>query len=100
MGSITNSRRAATSYWERSRRCLVRPPAAFLPSMPANASSAAPDRRVTDPRREIRVHVAELVAATGGMLVTIGLGSCVAIALYDPEAHVAGLAHVLLPSEN
>jgi chemotaxis protein CheD len=69
--------------------------------MPANASSAARDRRViSGPRGEIRVHVAELVAATSGMLVTIGLGSCVAIALYDPEAHVAGLAHILLPSEN
>ena len=49
--------------------------------------------------REVRVHVAQLVAATAGTLVTIGLGSCVAIALYDAEARVAGLSHVLLPSE-
>jgi chemotaxis protein CheD len=38
--------------------------------------------------------------ATGGAadtLVTLGLGSCVAIVLHDPEARVGGLAHVLLP---
>jgi chemotaxis protein CheD len=28
----------------------------------------------------------------------VGLGSCVAIALHDPQAQVGGLAHVLLPS--
>ena len=39
-------------------------------------------------------------AAVGGAedtLVTLGLGSCVAIVLHDPEARVGGLAHVLLP---
>ena len=38
--------------------------------------------------------------AVGGredVLVTLGLGSCVAILLEDPEARVGGLAHVLLP---
>ena len=32
------------------------------------------------------------------MLVTVGLGSCVAILLHDPQARVGGMAHVLLPS--
>jgi chemotaxis protein CheD len=32
------------------------------------------------------------------VLVTLGLGSCVAIALYDPVARAGGLAHLLLPS--
>ena len=32
-----------------------------------------------------------------GRLVTIGLGSCVAIVIHDPVAKVGGLAHVLLP---
>jgi chemotaxis protein CheD len=39
-------------------------------------------------------------AAVGGpddTLVTLGLGSCVAILLHDAEARVGGLAHVLLP---
>ena len=31
-------------------------------------------------------------------LVAYGLGSCVALAVWDPEAHVAGLAHFMLPS--
>jgi chemotaxis protein CheD len=45
------------------------------------------------------VRVADL--RTGGaddVLVTVGLGSCVAIVLHDPQARVGGLAHVLLPS--
>lgn len=39
-------------------------------------------------------------AAVGGpddTLVTLGLGSCVAILLHDAEARVGGLAHILLP---
>jgi chemotaxis protein CheD len=31
------------------------------------------------------------------VLFTIGLGSCVAVALYDAKLHVGGLAHVMLP---
>ncbi|HEX4632824.1 MAG TPA: chemotaxis protein CheD [Gemmatimonadales bacterium] len=33
-------------------------------------------------------------------LVTLGLGSCVAIMLYDKDAKVGGMAHVLLPSRS
>lgn len=47
---------------------------------------------------EHRVGIADLAAAAGeGTLSTLGLGSCVAIVLYDAGAHVGGLAHVLLP---
>ena len=50
-------------------------------------------------KREIIVRVADLqVGGAGDLLVTVGLGSCIAIALYDPAACVGGLAHVLLPS--
>jgi len=31
-------------------------------------------------------------------LITIGLGSCVGIALYDPITKISGLAHIMLPS--
>ncbi|MDR3091342.1 MAG: chemotaxis protein CheD [Clostridiales bacterium] len=31
------------------------------------------------------------------MLTTLGLGSCVGIALYDAQSKVAGLAHIMLP---
>jgi chemotaxis protein CheD len=49
--------------------------------------------------REHVVRVAEWAVDTGdAVLVTRGLGSCVALALYDPAARVGGLAHLLLPS--
>lgn len=47
------------------------------------------------------VKVADLnVVAGDGELVTLGLGSCVAICLHDPVAKVAGMAHVLLPNKS
>lgn len=33
-----------------------------------------------------------------GILTTLGLGSCVGIALYDKFNRIAGLAHIMLPS--
>ena len=36
-------------------------------------------------------------AGAGTILYTLGLGSCVAIVLYDGEVRVGGLAHALLP---
>lgn len=49
---------------------------------------------------EIRVRVADLAVSADAKatIATVGLGSCVAIALYDARARVGGLAHVLLPS--
>ena len=48
--------------------------------------------------REIRVGKGALAVAAGDeTLVSIALGSCVGIALWDERARVAGLAHVLLP---
>jgi len=48
---------------------------------------------------EIRVRVADYaVARDKTVIATIGLGSCVAIALYDSVNRVGGLAHILLPS--
>ena len=47
----------------------------------------------------IRVGMADLNVATApDSLRTTGLGSCVGIALYDPKAQVAGLAHIMLPA--
>jgi chemotaxis protein CheD len=49
--------------------------------------------------KERIVKVADLAAEAGAArLVTLGLGSCVAAALWDPLAKVGGLAHILLPS--
>lgn len=45
-----------------------------------------------------KVGVAEYAVGSGEVrLTTTGLGSCLGIALFDPEANVAGLAHVMLP---
>lgn len=50
--------------------------------------------------KEHRVRVADYAVAKGDILLsTIGLGSCVAIAIYDPATRVGGLAHILLPAE-
>jgi chemotaxis protein CheD len=49
--------------------------------------------------RELVVRVADLrIGVAEDILVTVGLGSCVAIALHDAQARVGGLAHILLPS--
>ena len=48
---------------------------------------------------EVRVKVADYAVRKGShVIATIGLGSCVAIALYDRDARVGGLAHILLPN--
>ncbi|MDH3365897.1 MAG: chemotaxis protein CheD [Thermoplasmata archaeon] len=37
------------------------------------------------------------VARTPGKLCCLGLGSCVAVFLYDPTAKIGGVVHILLP---
>ncbi|MFY9176258.1 MAG: chemotaxis protein CheD [Caldicoprobacterales bacterium] len=47
----------------------------------------------------IKVGMADFnVVKSPGILVTLGLGSCVGIALYDAQVKVAGLSHIMLPS--
>ena len=47
---------------------------------------------------EIKVGIADLnLVLDPGAIMTIGLGSCVGIALYDKSLKVAGLAHIMLP---
>jgi chemotaxis protein CheD len=54
-----------------------------------------------EPTTEIRVKVAECaVGRDEQTLITIGLGSCVAILLYDQRVRVGGMAHTLLPDES
>jgi chemotaxis protein CheD len=48
---------------------------------------------------DVRVKVADYAVRRGDdIIATIGLGSCVAIALYDRDTRIGGLAHILLPS--
>lgn len=39
------------------------------------------------------------VATTHGILSSVGLGSCVALLLYDKRTRVGAMAHILLPNE-
>ena len=49
--------------------------------------------------REHVVRVADWAVDAGdAVLITLGLGSCVGLALYDPGSRTGGLAHLLLPS--
>lgn len=48
---------------------------------------------------ERNVRVADLITGRGeGTLTALGLGSCVAIALWDSATRTGGMAHVLLPA--
>lgn len=56
---------------------------------------------MTAPVPEVRVKVADYAVRRGEhVIATFGLGSCVAIALYDREAQVGALAHILLPNRS
>lgn len=47
---------------------------------------------------QIKVGIADLnLVHPPGTIITIGLGSCIGIALYDKTLKVAGLAHIMLP---
>lgn len=49
----------------------------------------------------IKVGMADLKVASAPMvLTTLGLGSCVGIALYDPIKKLGGLAHIMLPDSS
>lgn len=54
---------------------------------------------MTAPRIFVGISAIE-VAKAPTTLTALALGSCVAVILYDGEAKVGGLAHVLLPSTN
>lgn len=46
----------------------------------------------------VSVRVSELkVSDNSGVLASFGLGSCIAVAMYDPLKKIGGLAHVMLP---
>lgn len=47
---------------------------------------------------EIKVNISDCKAVSApDSLITLGLGSCIGIALYDNVSKVAGLAHIMLP---
>jgi chemotaxis protein CheD len=47
----------------------------------------------------VKVGMADMnTVSCSGILVTLGLGSCVGVALYDKYSRIAGLAHIMLPN--
>jgi len=49
----------------------------------------------------IKVGMADLKTGKNpDSIISYGLGSCVGIALYDPQAKIGGLAHIMLPDSN
>jgi len=51
--------------------------------------------------KEIKVGIADLkVATVPDRLITIGLGSCIGIALLDKVSGIGGLAHIMLPDSS
>lgn len=50
---------------------------------------------------EIKVGISDYkVARMPQTLMTIGLGSCVGIAIYDPKTKIGGLSHIMLPDSS
>lgn len=54
----------------------------------------------TSDARRISVGIGQLAISKnpGEVLIAYGLGSCIGVSCWDPQAKVAGLAHILLPS--
>lgn len=51
-----------------------------------------------DNKKEIRVGIADsAIVSSPDRLITMGLGSCIGIAIYDRERKMAGLVHIMLP---
>ncbi|MCY6370436.1 chemotaxis protein CheD [Clostridium ganghwense] len=49
-------------------------------------------------KNDIRVGIADLnTASPPKKLITVGLGSCIGIVLYDTSRKIGGLAHIMLP---
>ena len=47
---------------------------------------------------QVKVGIADLnLVLPPGVIMTIGLGSCIGISLYDKKLKIAGLAHIMLP---
>lgn len=48
---------------------------------------------------EIRVGIADMnIAFPPNRLITVGLGSCIGIALFDKKNNIGGLVHIMLPN--
>ena len=48
----------------------------------------------------VKVGMADLNICHTGSIRTTGLGACVGLTLFDPKTHIAGMAHIMLPSSD
>lgn len=53
-----------------------------------------------DGGERIKVSIAEFAVASAGTITTSGLGSCLGVAIYDPDAGIGSLLHPMLPRRN
>ncbi|MEO8539354.1 MAG: chemotaxis protein CheD, partial [bacterium] len=59
-------------------------------------TAPAPDAR----RISIGIGQLAITKDPNDLLVAYGLGSCIGVSCYDPQAKVAGMAHILLPNSD
>jgi chemotaxis protein CheD len=65
-----------------------------------DSSTDGASETTSSPER-VKVGIAEYeVASDGAVLTTSGLGSCLGVAIYDPESGTGGLVHAMLPSKD
>jgi len=55
---------------------------------------------IPQPKKKLIVSVADMIASNdaGAEIITYSLGSCLGVAVYDPQAKVGGLLHLMLPT--
>lgn len=70
------------------------------PASPAQDRASTPRaERATSPGERAVIGIGEFIVTTNprAEIVTHALGSCVAVCLWDPVSHIAGMLHFLLP---
>ena len=81
-------------------RTTVPQPTVPQPTVPQPTLPQPTASQPTAPVRKSVVGIAEIKIISGldGELLTYALGSCLGLVVFDPDAHVAGLLHAMLPS--
>jgi chemotaxis receptor (MCP) glutamine deamidase CheD len=76
----------------------------LLPHLPSSATrNRAHERRHKQPaashlrKKHVRLQIGEVMASAEPVVLQTLLGSCVAVCLHDPQSHLGGMNHILLP---
>lgn len=62
---------------------------------PTQRTDGAPPAEADVPR--VRIHIGGLRASREPLAIDTVLGSCIAACLYDPDSHIGGMNHFMLP---